>query len=179
MTVEIADLKRGRRGFTLAEVLIASAIGAMVLAATVTVFVASQRGLQAAMAQIQTAVELRMLREKLLFRIDGSGGLMSARYSTIEVEGGAGGWGSNLSFVPFEGDEENAVSWDGGTKKLSATEALSAGWLSSGQIVLDDGAPFRASIADGEIHVDANASLRVGARVYGQRQLIRAQIMAQ
>ena len=179
MTVEIADLKRGRRGFTLAEVLIASAIGAMVLAATVTVFVASQRGLQAAMAQIQTAVELRLLREKLLFRIDGAGGLMSARYSSIQVEGGANGWGSTLRYVPFEEEDENAVSWDGDTKKLSASEALSAGWLSSGQIVLEGGTPFRDSIADGEIHVNADARMRVGDRVYGQRQLIRAQIMAQ
>ena len=170
---------RGRAGFTLVEVMVASAVGVTVLTATVAVFVASQRGLQSAMAQIQTAVELRMLREKLLFRIDESGGLMSARYSTIEVEGGAGGWGSSLSFVPFEGDEENAISWSGETKKLSATDSFSEGWLSSGQIALDGGTPFRGSIADGEIHVDANARMRVGDRVYGQRQLIRAQIMAQ
>ena len=179
MTESISGRKRGRRGFTLAEVLIASAIGAMVLAATVTVFVASQRGLQSAMAQIQTAVELRLLREKLLFRIDGAGGLMSARYSTIEVEGGGDGWGGTLRYVPFEEADENAVSWSGETKKLSATYPLSEGWLSSGQITLDEGTPFRDSIADGEIHVNADARMRVGDRVYGQRQLIRAQIMSQ
>lgn len=172
------DLGR-RRGFTLVEVMVVSAISLMVLAATITVLVASQRGLQSAMAQIQTAVELRMLREKLLFRIDDSGGLMSARYSTIDVDGGEDGWGGTLRFVPFEEEDENAVSWDGDTKKLSASEALSAGWLSSGQIVLEGGTPFRDSIADGEIHVNANARMNVGGRVYGQRQLIRAQIMSQ
>lgn len=174
------DLGR-RRGFTLVEVMVASAISLMVLAATVTVFIASQRGLQSAMAQIQTAVELRMLREKLLFRIDESGGLMSARYSTIEVDGGADGWGGTLDFIPFGGGEDdvNTVSWGGETKKLAATSEFAGGWLSSGQIVLDGGAPFRDSIADGEIHVDANARMSVGGRVYGQRQLIRAQIMAQ
>ena len=172
------DLGR-RRGFTLVEVMVVSAISLMVLAATITVLVASQRGLQSAMAQIQTAVELRMLREKLLFRIDDSGGLMSARYSTIEVEGGGDGWGGTLRYVPFEEADENAVSWSGETKKLSATYPLSEGWLSSGQITLDEGTPFRDSIADGEIHVNADARMRVGDRVYGQRQLIRAQIMAQ
>ena len=172
------DLGR-RRGFTLVEVMVVSAISLMVLAATLAVLIASQRGLQSAMAQIQTAVELRMLREKLLFRIDDSGGLMSARYSTVQVDGVGDGWGSALRFVPFEGDDENAVSWSGETKKLSADDSFSEGWLSSGQIVLDGGKPFRGSIADGEIHVDANARMRVGNHVYGQRQLIRAQIMSQ
>ena len=67
----------------------------------------------------------------------------------------------------------------GAQAPLPASEALSAGWLSSGQIVLEGGTPFRDSIADGEIHVNANARMNVGGRVYGQRQLIRAQIMSQ
>ena len=187
-------------GFTLAEVMIASAIGIMVLAATVTVFIASQRGLLAAMAQIQMAVELRMLREKLLFRVDASGGLMNARQATVRVDGGVGGWGGTLRYVPFEGNDENAVSWSGETKKLAAQSEFAGGWLSSGQITLDPGMPFRdsarvdqtlvgdltAEISDDqirvntdEIHVRAGAVMRVGSPPYpSQRQLIRAQIMA-
>ena len=189
-----------RGGFTLVEVMVVSAISLMVLAATVTVLVASQRGLQSAMAQIQMAVELRMLREKLLFRVDDSGGLMSARQSTVQVDGGAGGWGEALRYVPFEGDDENAVSWSEETKKLAALSEFAGGWLSSGRITLDPGMPFRDSarvdqtvvgalttetsddqirVNVDEIHVRAGAVMQVGSPPYpSQRQLIRAQIMA-
>lgn len=189
-----------RGGFTLVEVMVASAIGVMALAATITVFIASQRGLQTAMAQIQMAVELRMLREKLLFRVDASGGLMNARQSTVHVDGGADGWGGTLRYVPFEANVENAVSWSDETKKLAAQSEFAGGWLSSGQITLDPGMPFRDSarvdqtlvgaltsetsddqirVNTDEIHVRAGAVMRVGSPPYpSQRQLIRTQIMA-
>ena len=169
----------GNRGFTLAEVLVASGIAVTVLGLVVAVFVASQRGLQSAMAQIQTAVELRTLREKLLFRVDGDGWLMSARYSTIMVDGGAEGWGGGLSYVPFEGAAANVVSLAGDVKKLHAEREFAPRWLAGGQITFATDSPFRASIADGEIHVAADVRMQAGDRVFGQRQLIRAQIMAQ
>jgi len=167
-----------RNGFTLIEVLIATGISTTVLAMAITVFIAAQRILESAMSQTQIAFELRMLREKLLFRIDDNGGLMSARQSTIDVENAVGGWGDTLRYTPLDGNSENVVRLPDAGQKLEAQNELSDGWLSSGQIRFALGTPFRESLANGEIHVDAAVSIRIGDRIYGQKQRIRSQIMS-
>lgn len=170
--------RMSRNGFTLIEVIIATGISTTVLAMAMTVFIAAQRILESAMSQVQMAFELRMLREKLLFRIDDNGGLMSARFSTIGVDNVVDGWGDTLHYTPLDGNSENVVALSSASRKLETESELSEAWLSSGQIEFELDTPFRESLANGEIHVDAAVNMMIGDRVYRQKQLIRSQIMS-
>ena len=168
----------GREAFTLAEVLVASAIFVSVMAVTLSVFLTAQRLLEGAMAQTQMAFELRMLREKLLFRVDRDGGLMSARQATVALGGVDGGWGSSITFRALDADEANTITLEAPERRLAATRELAPPWLGSGQSRLADSRPFRWQPASGVIEVDANVELVVGGRTYGERQSILSQVMS-
>lgn len=58
-----------RRGFTLVEMMISTAIGAVVLATVMSAFLTSQRMLRTAMCETELSLAMRELREKLLFRV--------------------------------------------------------------------------------------------------------------
>lgn len=58
-----------RSGFTLVEVMIASAIGVIVFAAVLSSFLTTQRMLKTAMAETELSLAMRELREKLLFHV--------------------------------------------------------------------------------------------------------------
>lgn len=59
---------RGRGGYTLAELTVATAISVIVLASVVSTFVTAQRMLHAAMAESELSLAMREMREKLLFK---------------------------------------------------------------------------------------------------------------
>lgn len=174
------DKNGTRSGFTLTEVLVASAIGIATLGVVLSLFLASQRVLENAMAQIQMSYEMRMLRDKLLFRINEHGGLMSAKHDDFSIQVVSNGWGNAMTYTPFTpggAAAENSVTILGG--ELKATEEFGTGWLSGGQIVFGDGAVPFALVGNGVIGIDAVMELRVGGRTYSQKQPIKAQIMSQ
>ena len=93
---------RLRRGFTLVEAMIVTAIGGIVLTAILSSFMATQNMLHTAMAESELSLAMREMREKLLFKaspdISGNhyGGLLSGSslnesevrgYSSVEMSG--------------------------------------------------------------------------------------------
>ncbi len=174
-------VKNRQAGFTLAEVMVSSAILMMVLTVVLTLFIASQRTLESAMAQVQLSFELRLLREKLLFNINGDGGLMNARFKTVKVNNQSGGWGKTLIYTPaaVSGASANVLTLSDITDKLSADSERSSRWLSSGQIKFESTRPFRGTVQNGELQIDADVNLEIGSRIYNQKQLIRSQLMAE
>ena len=78
-----AALERLRSGFTLVETMMVAAIGAIVLTAILSSFMATQNMLRTAMAESELSLAMREMREKLLFKaspdISGNhyGGLLS------------------------------------------------------------------------------------------------------
>lgn len=169
-----------RDGLTLVEVLVASSIGVLMLGVTIALFIAAQRSLENAMAEVQLSFESRMLRDKLLFRIDDKGGLMSARRSGLSVSGGGADRGTSIEyrpFVPTGTEPANTIVLSSGN--LSANSELASGWLSRGQSQFVVGSqPFSKEFSDGEVDIDAVLNLRVGDRNYTRRQRILAQIVS-
>ncbi len=178
MKIHIRSKIGGREAFTLAETMVASGIFITVMATTLSVFLGAQRMLESAMAQTQIAFELRMLREKLLFRIDADGGLMSARQSTVALGDASEGWGKSISFMPLDAGQANTVTLPNAPGRLEADHELASSWLGSGQIRLASPRPFQWQRSEGKIEVDANATLVVGGRTYSERQAVCSQIMA-
>jgi len=84
-----------RVGYTLTEMVMATAVSAIVMAAVGSSFLAAQRMLKTSMYEAELSLAGRELREKLLFRaapeIDGVtyAGVLSGTNSTSVVEGGA------------------------------------------------------------------------------------------
>jgi len=84
-----------RRGYTLTEVIMATAVSAIVLSAVASSFLAAQRMLKTAMYEAELSLAARELREKLLFRaapeIDGVtyAGILSGTNASSVVESGA------------------------------------------------------------------------------------------
>ena len=91
-----------RGGYTLVEVMVSAAVGAIALAAVLSSFMAAQRMLHTAMAESELSLAMREMRDKLLFKaspdISGShyGGLLSGvslneseirAFSSVEMSG--------------------------------------------------------------------------------------------
>lgn len=76
-----------RKGFTLPEIMVATAISAIVLAAVCNFFIGAQRMMKLTLAQSELAIQSRALREQLLFHagpsVGGSSGLLSATDVTL------------------------------------------------------------------------------------------------
>ena len=59
---------RGRRGYTLVEVMVSAAIGTLVLGSVLSSFIATQNMLHTAMAESELSLAMREMRDKLLFK---------------------------------------------------------------------------------------------------------------
>ena len=59
---------RCRGGFTLAETMVAAAVGTLVLGVVLSSFIAAQRMLHTAMAESELSLAMREMRDKLLFK---------------------------------------------------------------------------------------------------------------
>ena len=68
MTVRGERLFHVRRGYTLVEVMVAAAVGTIVLGSVLSSFMAAQNMLHTAMAESELSLAMRELREKLLFK---------------------------------------------------------------------------------------------------------------
>ena len=122
-----------RRGFTFVETMIATAVGAIVLVAVLSSFIAAQRMLHTAMAESELSLAMRELRDKLLFKaspdISGShyAGLLSGvslnegdvrGYNSVEMSGHT--VGSSLSSESTS--SVRLLLWQVGDKKMLINE---------------------------------------------------------
>ena len=143
-----------RGGFTLVEMMIASAIGATVLLVVVSAFMTAQSMLKTAMAESELSLALREMRDKLLFKVspDVGGqhyaGLLSGRQlnengamqrTSVEMEGRK--VGSSLSSASDA--SLRLLVWQQGTKNMLINERTPnkdahARWLWPGALALAD-----------------------------------------
>ena len=145
---------RLRRGFTLVEAMIVTAIGGIVLTAILSSFMATQNMLHTAMAESELSLAMREMREKLLFKaspdISGNhyGGLLSGSslnesevrgYSSVEMSGHT--VGSSLNST--SDSSVRLLVWTiNGTKMLinerTPNKDAYARWLWPGSLALAD-----------------------------------------
>ena len=146
--------ERVRRGFTLVEVMVVTAISAIVLTAIFSSFMATQNMLHTAMAESELSLAMREMREKLLFKaspdISGNhyGGLLSGsglnenevkNFSSVEMSGHT--VGSSLSST--SDSSVRLLVWSVNDTKMLINERTPdkdahARWLWPGGLALAD-----------------------------------------
>lgn len=169
-----SDGVRGRRGFTLTEVMISTALTAVIISQTVIALVSSQRVLEATIADVELSVQTRALREKLLFDVNEDGGLMNASQSDLKFLNENKGWGDGIEYKPKKG-AKNRLTF--GTKKKLVADHGKARWLDCGTMLFKETAVFGNCLTSGVIRVNLDVVLPVGSRSYSQRHIVESQIM--
>ena len=147
-------LRRMRGGFTLVETMAAAGIGAIVLTAVLSSFMAAQNMLHTAMAESELSLAMREMRDKLLFKaspdIAGShyAGLLSGvnmnegdvrSYSSVEM----GGHTVGSSLGSTSDSSVRLLVWQVGDKKMLINERTPnkddhVRWLWPGSLALSD-----------------------------------------
>lgn len=166
-----------RAGFTLPEVLIATAITAVVMSQIVVALVTSQRLFEATVADLELSLQSRALREKLLFDITAEdGGLMNASQSELSVENpsAGSGWGNGLKFKPKKGSGNRLAL--GTNKKLKADRGSEA-WLGRGPGTFRSEDVFKVVSSNGTILVNMDLVISISNRKYEQKHQAQSQIM--
>ena len=98
-----------KKGFTLVEMMIASAVFAMVVAGVATMFTAVVRMSRTAFTEAELSLNMRQLREKLLFHAApptgaaASAGLLSGDIS-LDLDGDSSAWLKPAGFVMLSDD---------------------------------------------------------------------------
>lgn len=162
-------------GFTYAEVLMATALTAVVMSQVVTALVTSQRLFESTVADLELSLHSRELREKVLFNIiPDEGGLMNISQSELTIENGKKGWGDGIRFKPKKGPGNRLAL--GKNKKLKADRGNPA-WLARGAFILQTNELFCAVASNGTILVNLDVAIPVNGRIYGQRHQIQSQIL--
>lgn len=169
------SVRRGRcGGFSLTEVLLATALTTLVVSQTVVVLVSSQRVLEATIADVEISVQSRALREKLLFDINEDGGLMNASMAEVKFENENKGWGDGLEFKPKKGGK-NRLGFN--AKKKMKADVAKERWLDCGTMVFKKTDVFGNSLTNGAIRVNIDVALPVGNRSYSQQHVMESQLM--
>lgn len=163
-----------RSGFTLPEVLMATALTAVIASQVVVALVSSQRVLEATIADVELSLQTRALREKLLFDVNEDGGLMSAGLSDLKFLNENKGWGDGIEFKPKKG-AKNKLTF-GAKKKLVAASAKDR-WLDGGTMEFKKTEVFGNSLTNGMIRVNLDVVLPIGSRSYSQQHVVESQIM--
>lgn len=165
---------RSRSGFTLTEVLVATAIISMVVGYVGLALVSAQRIFEETMADTEMALNSRALREKIQFEIvEGEGGLMNARLGGFTLADFSGGKASKLTYR-ISDDQPNMLSvLDSGI--LTPSRGTVA-WLSPGPAKFVSKNIFSKSEND-EVCVTADIKLTIGQRSYSHREVIPSQIL--
>ncbi len=114
------------RGYTLVEVLTASAVMLLVVAAALSALLASQRFWRHGVERGRLSQQTRLVRERLLGGIDGRYGLRFARRGSVQ-------WTSNILYV------------------LDGDQALAVGLVSNEPVWADTGGARRPVLADGPV----------------------------
>lgn len=163
-------MRNKKTGFTLVELVFAIALSAILFGQMAVVLVASQRLLQETMGDMELSLSSRLLREKLLFKINNEGGLLSARKSRA-----AGNVltapASSVTYTPGNATE-NELEATANVPMFTAERVLHEGWLREGMARLSSTDVFSRS--NNTIFVSMELQLAVGGRVYRQGHTLRA-----
>lgn len=163
-----------RAGFSLTEVLIATAITTLVASQTVVALVSSQRLLEATIADVELSIQTRALREKLLFSVNEEGGLMNTSIADIRFRNENKGWGDGLEFKPKKG-AKNRLTF--GSKKKIVADRAKDKWLDCGPMVFKKTEVFGNFLSNGMIRVNIDVEIPIGNRSYSQQHVIQTQLM--
>ena len=169
---------RGRRAHTLTELLIATALAVVILSQVGMALISCLRLFEATVANMELSLRSRSLREKLLYRINTDGGLMSACQTGLSLVNGVAGTGKSITFKPVSG-QQNTLTL-GATKQLVANLNLNNNWLVSGTMVFQGTNVFTLSATTGTVdtvNVNLAMSIAIATRTYMQTNLVEVQIM--
>lgn len=172
---EKGERSRGRRGFTLTEMMIASALTTVVMSQVGMALISAQRMFEATFADVELSLQSRALREKLLFGINDDGGLMNARQTDLSLVNGVDSQGTGISFVPIKGLKNKVVLND--EKRLVADLGRTERWLECGTMVFQGTNVFGLFMTNGTIEVNLDVAIAIANRRYVQRNRVQAQIM--
>jgi prepilin-type N-terminal cleavage/methylation domain-containing protein len=172
-----------RRGFTLVEVLVSTALGGLLLTQVVVTMVVSQRIYAETIADIEMSLQTRVLREKLLYHLDTEGGgLVNACQTGMEVKRRnpgkktGHGLGMRLKTGPDTAKAKNIGV--GQNKKLRIEDEWDgSSWLDSGVVVIRNEDSLFAADSNGVITVNMDLAIETSRRTYVQVQRATAQIM--
>jgi prepilin-type N-terminal cleavage/methylation domain-containing protein len=168
-------VSRDRRGFTLIEVMIATALTMVVMSQVMMAMISAQRMLEATFADMELSLQSRVLREKLLYNINEDGGLMNACQSELSLVNGNKNKGDGISFNAKKGKKNRLIL--GGKKKLVADLNRSDNWLECGAMMFQGTNVFGLYMTNGTIEVNLDVVIPISSRKYQQQNLIKAQIM--
>lgn len=168
---------RDRRGFTLIEVMISTALTMVVMSQIMMAMISSQRMLEATYADMELSLQSRALREKLLYNINEDGGLMNACQSELSLVNGNKNKGDGINFKSKKGPK-NRVQL-GGKKKLVADLHRGGNWLECGPMTFQGTNVFGLYMTNGTIEVNLDVVIPISSRRYQQQNLIKSQIMNQ
>jgi len=163
-----------RAGYTLVEVLVATAVTSIVVGQMMTALIASQRLFEATLADAHLSLASRALREKVLYRINEDGGLMNASRSELEMQNKNQGWGNGVVFKPRKG-KKNRIMLNS-NMRLHADNGP-AKWLESGTMELQSNKVFHDVISNAVIEVNLDLILPIRNRIYNQKHLVKSQII--
>lgn len=162
---------RGAAGFTLTELMVCSAISAILFGQLAVVLVGSMRAIRSSISDTEVSLGARALREKLLFRVDENGGLMSGRH-TAETQKAKRGL-AEFAYTPY-GGTVNKLSL-GADKQMTATSELMDGWLGGHALCLYDTAPF--AVSNNTVFVNLAVGLSQGDNAHTQTYQVVAHLM--
>ncbi|MBP5510531.1 MAG: prepilin-type N-terminal cleavage/methylation domain-containing protein [Kiritimatiellae bacterium] len=165
-------MKNRKTGFTLVELVFAIALSAVLFGQMAVVLVASQKLLQETMGDMELSLSSRLLREKLLFKINGEGGLLSARKSRTAVNV-LTAVGASVSYTPGSASA-NELTATAGVPMFTADRLLdnNGNWLREGTARLASTDVFSRS--NNTIFVSMELQLAVGNRIYRQGHKVSA-----
>lgn len=166
---------RYRRGFTLIEVMVSTALTLVVMTQVVMAIISCQRMLEATFADMELSLQSRALREKLLYNINEDGGLMNACQSEVSLVNGNNNKGDGISFKPNKGKKNRLLM--GGKKKLVADLNRHEKWLECGTMVFQGTNVFGLYMTNGTIEVNLDVVIPISNRRYQQQNMVKAQIM--
>ena len=165
---------RGRRAYSLTEVLVATALTSLVLSQVGIALISSVRMFEATVADMELSLQSRALREKLLYHICTDGGMMKACKTGLSLVGG-GNVGSGIVFKPVNG-VQNTLTLNA-SKKLAATQSLNNNWLNCGSLVVQGTNFFSLTNSATVVNVTLDVAINIATRTYTQRNLVKVQVM--
>ena len=166
-------------GFTLTELLVATALTTVIMSQVLGALIMSQKMVEATLADLELALQSRVLREKVLFNInEDDGGLMNICLSDLAVENPNKGKGKGLKIKPRNGKGNNRIALNA-KNKLKADRGRSddEDWLLGGNFYIQTNEVFEVVASNGTVLVNLDLAVPIRSRTYSQRYQIQSQIL--
>jgi len=166
-------------GFTLTELLISTALTAVIMSQVLGALIMSQKMIEATLADLELALQSRVIREKVLFNINESdGGLMNVCLTDLSVEHPNNGKGKGLNIKPSNGNGKNRIALDNKNRlKADRGKTGDANWLQHGNFYIQTNEVFEVVASNGTILVNLDLAVPVNKKIYSHRYQIQSQIL--